>query len=254
MDNGSLEERLFRRGGTPRIPWWTRFKIAAEIATGLLFLHQTKPEPLVHRDLKPCNILLDHNYVTKISDVGLARLVPPSVANMVTQYHMTSTVGTFCYVDPEYQQTGMLGTKSDIYSLGIMLLQLITAKPAMGLTHNVERSIERGTFGGLLDPGCRPPMEETLAFANRHRKEMDLAESELNREEVERIKASLQELEAFRQTKGKNLKAVRLAEMNKKNRSENFKNTSEKKPVNTSFTTGEERYDPFSRRWTESRN
>ncbi|KAF9600629.1 hypothetical protein IFM89_011212 [Coptis chinensis] len=168
MENGSLEERLFRRGGTPRIPWWTRFKIAAEIATGLLFLHQTKPDPLVHRDFKPCNILLDHNYVTKISDVGLACLVPPSMANMVTQYHMTSTVGTFCYVDPEYQQTGMLGTKSDIYSLGIMLLQLITAKPAMGLTHNVERSIERGTFGGLLDPAVPDwQMEETLAFAKR---------------------------------------------------------------------------------------
>ncbi|KAF9616982.1 hypothetical protein IFM89_033052 [Coptis chinensis] len=166
MDNGSLEERLFRRGGTPTIPWWTRFKIAAEIATGLLFLHQTKPEPLVHRDLKPGNILLDHNYVTKISDVGLARLVPPSVANTVTQYHMTSAAGTFCYIDPEYQQTGMLGTKSDIYSLGIMLLQLITAKPAMGLTHNVERSIERGTFRGLLDPAVPDwPMEETLAFA-----------------------------------------------------------------------------------------
>ncbi|KAF9600628.1 hypothetical protein IFM89_011211, partial [Coptis chinensis] len=67
---------------------------------------------------------------------------------------------------------------------------------------------------------------------------MDLAESEMNREEVERIKASLQELEDSRQTKGKNLKAVRLAEMNKKNRSENFKNTYEKKQVNTSFTTG----------------
>nr|CAD1824248.1 unnamed protein product [Ananas comosus var. bracteatus] len=76
MDNGSLEDRLFRRGKTPPIPWSIRFKIAAEIATGLLFLHQAKPEPLVHRDLKPANILLDRNYVSKISDVGLARLVP----------------------------------------------------------------------------------------------------------------------------------------------------------------------------------
>ncbi|URE23126.1 Universal stress protein family [Musa troglodytarum] len=140
MDNGSLEDRLFRRGNTPPIPWSVRFKIAAEIATGLLFLHQAKPEPLVHRDLKPGNILLDRNYVSKISDVGLARLVPPS--------------------------TGMLGTKSDIYSFGIMLLQIITAKPPMGLTHHVERAIERGSFTEMLDATVKDwPVEEALGFA-----------------------------------------------------------------------------------------
>lgn len=100
------------------------------------------------------------------SDVGLARLVPPSVADSVTQYHMTSTAGTFCYIDPEYQQTGMLGTKSDIYSLGVMLLQIITAKPPMGLTHHVERAIEKGTFVDMLDPAVTDwPVEEALSFA-----------------------------------------------------------------------------------------
>ncbi|KAM5578531.1 U-box domain-containing protein 52 [Rosa sericea] len=166
MANGSLEDRLFHRGNTPAIPWQLRFRIAAEIATGLLFLHQAKPEPLVHRDLKPGNILLDNNYVSKISDVGLARLVPPSIADVVTQYHMTSTAGTFCYIDPEYQQTGMLGTKSDIYSLGVMLLQIITAKPPMGLTHHVERAIETGSFSEMLDPAVPDwPVEEALKFA-----------------------------------------------------------------------------------------
>ncbi|KAF8401030.1 hypothetical protein HHK36_014333 [Tetracentron sinense] len=166
MENGSLEDRLFRRNDTPSMPWRLRFKISAEIATGLLFLHQAKPEPLVHRDLKPANILLDRNYVSKISDVGLARLVPPHVANSVTQYHMTSAAGTFCYIDPEYQQTGMLGIKSDIYSLGIMLLQIITAKPAMGLTHHVEKAIERGSFPEMLDPTVPDwPVEEALVYA-----------------------------------------------------------------------------------------
>ncbi|XP_031378223.1 U-box domain-containing protein 35-like [Punica granatum] len=166
MANGSLEDRLFRRGNSPVLPWQIRFRIAAEIGTGLLFLHQTKPEPLVHRDLKPGNILLDRNFVSKISDVGLARLVPPSVANSVTQYRMTSTAGTFCYIDPEYQQTGMLGIKSDIYSLGIMLLQIITAKPPMGLTHLVEEAIERGTFAKALDPSVTDwPVEETMSYA-----------------------------------------------------------------------------------------
>ncbi|KAK1258545.1 U-box domain-containing protein 52 [Acorus gramineus] len=179
MDNGSLDDRLFRRGNTPPIPWPTRFKIAAEIATGLLFLHQTKPEPLVHRDLKPGNILLDRNYVSKISDVGLARLVPPSMADSVTQYRMTSTAGTFCYIDPEYQQTGMLGIKSDIYSLGILLLQLITAKPPMGLTHHVERAIERGTFADMLDHTVTEwPVEEAFRYAK-----MALKCSELRRKD-----------------------------------------------------------------------
>lgn len=166
MNNGSLEDRLFQRGNTRPIPWRLRFKIAAEIATALTFLHQAKPEPLVHRDLKPANILLDRNYVSKISDVGLARLVPLSVANSVTQYHMTSAAGTFCYIDPEYQQTGMLTTKSDVYSLGIMLLQIITAKPPMGLSHHVQRAIDKGTFKEMLDPTVMDwPVEEALSFA-----------------------------------------------------------------------------------------
>ncbi|XP_071732996.1 U-box domain-containing protein 52-like [Rutidosis leptorrhynchoides] len=166
MANGSLEDRLLRRGNTPPLSWQIRFKIAAEIATGILFLHQTKPEPIVHRDLKPGNILLDQNFVSKISDVGLARLLPASIADDVTQYRMTSAAGTMCYIDPEYQQTGMLGVKSDVYSLGIMLLQLITAKPAMGLAHHIRRAIDRGTFANMLDPSVSDwPLEESLGFA-----------------------------------------------------------------------------------------
>ncbi|CAI9260543.1 unnamed protein product [Lactuca saligna] len=167
MANGSLEDRLLRRGNTPPLSWQLRFKIAAEIATGILFLHQTKPEPIVHRDLKPGNILLDKNFVSKISDVGLARLLPASsLTEDVTQYRMTSAAGTMCYIDPEYQQTGLLGVKSDVYSLGIMLLQLVTAKPAMGLTHHVRRAINKGTFAEMLDPSVTDwPIDEALGFA-----------------------------------------------------------------------------------------
>uniref|UniRef100_A0A7N0TWN6 RING-type E3 ubiquitin transferase n=1 Tax=Kalanchoe fedtschenkoi TaxID=63787 RepID=A0A7N0TWN6_KALFE len=166
MENGSLEDRLFRKDNTPPLSWQARFRIAAEISTALLYLHQAKPEPLVHRDLKPANILLDHNFVGKISDVGLARLVPASISNVTTQYHMTAAAGTFCYIDPEYQQTGMLGTKSDVYSLGVMLLQIITARSPMGLTHQIERAIETGTFEKMLDPLVTDwPVEEALSFA-----------------------------------------------------------------------------------------
>jgi len=166
MDNGSLEDRLFCKNNTPPIPWKARFRIASEIATALLFLHQAKPEPMVHRDLKPANILLDRNYSSKISDVGLARLVPASAPNEKTQYQMTAAAGTFCYIDPEYQQTGLLGTKSDVYSLGVLLLQLITARPPMALAYHVEEAIETNNFTEVLDPMIHDwPVEHALSLA-----------------------------------------------------------------------------------------
>ncbi|XP_023643760.1 U-box domain-containing protein 35 isoform X2 [Capsella rubella] len=166
MENGTLEDRLFCRNDTTPLSWRARFRIAAEIATGLLFLHQAKPEPLVHRDLKPANILLDKHFTSKISDVGLARLVPPSVTDSSSNYYMTSAAGTFCYIDPEYQQTGMLGVKSDLYSFGVVLLQIITAMPAMGLGHKVEMAIEDNKLREILDPRVSEwPEEETLELA-----------------------------------------------------------------------------------------
>lgn len=75
-------------------------------------------------------------------------------------------IGTFCYIDPEYQQTGMLGVKSDLYSFGVVLLQIITAMPAMGLSHRVEKAIEKKRFREVLDPKISDwPEEETLVLA-----------------------------------------------------------------------------------------
>ncbi|KAL8153521.1 hypothetical protein V2J09_011281, partial [Rumex salicifolius] len=195
MPNGSLEDRLFCKGNTPPLPWQVRFRIAAEIGTALLFMHQTKPQPLVHRDLKPGNILLDQNFISKIGDVGLARLVPPSVADSVTQYRMTQTAGTLCYIDPEYQQTGKLVIKSDIYSLGILFLQMITGRSPMGLTHHVQRAIQKGNLVNLLDPKIKDwPMEETLLFAK-----LSLKCAELRRKDrPDLAKVILPELNRFR--------------------------------------------------------
>lgn len=205
MSNGSLEDCLFTEGKRKPLSWQLRFKIAAEIGTALLFLHQTKPEPIVHRDLKPANILLDTNYVSKIADVGLARLVPPSVAETVTQYRMTSTAGTFCYIDPEYQQTGMLGVKSDIYSFGIMLLQIITARVPMGLTHHVNMAIEEDTFDEILDPSVHNwPIEEALRFAK-----ISLKCSELRRKDRPDLKnVVLPELNRLRVFAEKSMKPM----------------------------------------------
>ncbi|KAK7325349.1 hypothetical protein VNO77_29511 [Canavalia gladiata] len=195
MANGSLEDCLFRKNTSSVLSWQLRFRIAAEIATGLLFLHQTKPEPLVHRDLKPGNILLDQNYVSKISDVGLARLVP-ALAENVTQCRMTSAAGTFCYIDPEYQQTGMLGVKSDVYSLGIIFLQLLTGRSPMGLAYCAKESIENDTFEEMLDPCVSDwPLEQALCFAN-----MAIKCAELRRRDRPDLgKVVLPELEKLRE-------------------------------------------------------
>ncbi|KAI4962696.1 hypothetical protein ZWY2020_027837 [Hordeum vulgare] len=92
---------------------------------------------------------------------------------------MTSAAGTFCYIDPEYQQTGMLGVKSDVYSLGVMLLQIITARPPMGLTHHVARALDHGTIADLLDPAVQDwPVDEARRFA-----EMSLRCCELRRKD-----------------------------------------------------------------------
>ncbi|GAA0155103.1 hypothetical protein Leryth_010971 [Lithospermum erythrorhizon] len=202
MANGSLEDRLLQRGDTPALSWQLRFRIAAEVATGLHFLHQSKPEPLVHRDLKPANILLDHNFASKISDVGLARLVPPSIADDVTQCYMTSAAGTLCYIDPEYQKTGMLGVKSDIYSLGIVFLQLITGKPAKSLSHYVGQSIENGTFSEMLDPAVPDwPIEDAMSFAK-----LALQCAELKRKDRPDLsKVVLPELNRLRELANKSL-------------------------------------------------
>jgi serine/threonine protein kinase len=167
MPNGSLEDRLFCHSGTPPLPWQLRFKIAVEIASGLLYLHKMEPEAFVHRDLKPGNILLGADFVSKIGDVGLSRIIPRSIDDAaVTQYRETAAAGTFCYIDPEYQKTGLVCTKSDVYALGVIYLQLITGREAMGLAYTVSDALEEGTFDELLDASVTGwPVQEAREFA-----------------------------------------------------------------------------------------
>eukprot|EP00897_Mesotaenium_endlicherianum_P010170 jgi/Mesen1/9181/ME000591S08502 len=146
--NGSLEDRLLCLDETPPLPWYARFRIAAEVASALLVIHK-RPVPIVHRDLKPANILLDRNYVAKLGDVGLARLMP-GLSNEHTYMRESVPVGTFAYVDPEFQRTGEFGPKSDVYAYGIVLLDLLTGRKP-NVYEAIEDAIEAEDKERLLD-------------------------------------------------------------------------------------------------------
>ncbi|KAL5723951.1 non-specific serine/threonine protein kinase [Ranunculus cassubicifolius] len=151
MENGSLEEKLLRKTSSPPIPWFKRYRIAWEIATALVFLHKTKPTPIVHRDLKPANILLDQNFVSKIGDVGLSTLLPSADSCQSRIYQESGLVGSLCYIDPEYQRTGLVSPKSDVYAFGMIVLQLLTGRHALALAHRVENALEKGKLMDILD-------------------------------------------------------------------------------------------------------
>ncbi|KAM0853263.1 hypothetical protein ACQ4PT_051205 [Festuca glaucescens] len=167
MENGSLADRLQRINGTPPIPWFHRFRIAWEIVSALVFLHSTKPSPIIHRDLKPENVLLDVNLVSKIGDVGLSTLVPLKESlSSRTVYKKTGLAGTLFYLDPEYQRTGQVSVKSDTYSFGMVVLQLLTARPPIGLPELVERAVEDGELRDILDESAGNwPLKETNDLA-----------------------------------------------------------------------------------------
>ncbi|PPD88937.1 hypothetical protein GOBAR_DD14120 [Gossypium barbadense] len=151
LENGSLEEHILQKSGKPPLPWFIRFRIVFEVASGLAFLHNSKPDPIVHRDLKPGNILLDRNYVSKIGDVGLAKLISDVVPDNITMYKDSILAGTLFYMDPEYQRTGTVRPKSDLYALGLITLQLLTARHPNGLLLAVENAIKNCCLADILD-------------------------------------------------------------------------------------------------------
>ncbi|KAJ4875838.1 putative U-box domain-containing protein 53 [Raphanus sativus] len=167
LENGSLEDRLFQVNNSQPITWFVRFRIAWEVASALIFLHKSKPTPIIHRDLKPANILLDHNFVSKVGDVGISTMIQVDpLLTQLTMYKQTSPVGTLCYIDPEYQRSGRLSFKSDVYAFGMIILQLLTALPAIGLTYKVETAMENNELIRILDKNAGDwPMEKTRKLA-----------------------------------------------------------------------------------------
>lgn len=124
MQRGSLENHLFRRA-LP-LPWSSRLKIALGAAKGLAFLHGGT-EPVIYRDFKTSNILLDSEFNAKLSDFGLAKAGPQGDKTHVS----TRVVGTYGYAAPEYVMTGHLTSKSDVYSFGVVLLEILTGRRSM---------------------------------------------------------------------------------------------------------------------------
>ncbi|GJN28822.1 hypothetical protein PR202_gb16991 [Eleusine coracana subsp. coracana] len=140
--------------------WPTRVKIAAGSARGLAYLHEDCHPRIIHRDIKSSNILLDDQFEAQVADFGLARLAENDVTHVSTR-----VMGTFGYLAPEYASTGKLTEKSDVFSFGVVLLELITGrKPVdssrpLGDESLVEwarpllnRAIENQEFEGLVDP------------------------------------------------------------------------------------------------------
>lgn len=159
MPLGSLEDHLHDLApDKQQLDWNTRMKIAAGAAKGLEYLHDKASPPVIYRDLKCSNILLDEAYNPKLSDFGLAKLGPVGDKTHVS----TRVMGTYGYCAPEYAMTGQLTLKSDVYSFGVVLLEIITGRKAIdhsktGCEHNLvawARPLfkDRKKFGQMADP------------------------------------------------------------------------------------------------------
>ncbi|XP_062095277.1 wall-associated receptor kinase 2-like [Humulus lupulus] len=127
ITNGTLFQHIHNKGNEAytSLSWELRLKIATETAGALAYLHYETNTPIVHRDIKTMNILLDENFIAKVSDFGTSRLIPIDEDQLSTLVQ-----GTVGYLDPEYLQTSQLTEKSDVYSFGVVLGELLTGQKA----------------------------------------------------------------------------------------------------------------------------
>ncbi|XP_077235997.1 receptor protein kinase TMK1-like [Tasmannia lanceolata] len=173
MPQGTLGDHLFnwKELGLKSLEWKKRLSIALDVARGVEYLHSLARESFIHRDLKPTNILLGDDIKAKVADFGLVRHAPDGKCSIETRL-----AGTFGYLAPEYAVTGRVTTKSDVFSFGVILMELITGRRALDESQPDESvhlvtwfrrmQINKETFEKAIDPTI-DIIEETLSSINK---------------------------------------------------------------------------------------
>ncbi|KAK5840404.1 hypothetical protein PVK06_009304 [Gossypium arboreum] len=145
ITNGTLFHHMHNDDATFYLSWETRLRIATETAETLSYLHYAASIPIIHRDIKLANILLDDNYTAKVSDFGASRLIPSDQAQI-----NTIVQGTFGYLDLEYMLSSLITEKSDVYSFGVVLMQLLTGQKVVCFKRSEENRVLSMYFTYLM--------------------------------------------------------------------------------------------------------
>lgn len=160
LPNKSLDYFLFDKTKSTSLYWPQRYKIITGIARGLVYLHEEAPERIIHRDIKASNILLDEHLNPKISDFGLARLFPGDGTHLDT----FKISGTYGYMAPEYAMNGYLSVKSDVFSFGVLMMEIVSGRKNLDDRLGPEKAdlmsytwtlFQEGKSLELVDPSLR---------------------------------------------------------------------------------------------------